>query len=185
MKRSVPALPALALALSLALAGCGTSQGPRGDYGGGGTITPSTSSPGATSPGSGEAQGTTGADVAKFGEPWAYEDGLTVTVTAPEEFEPTGEGAGSPLSAVRMEVTVENGTGKEFDPTLIAVGATSAEAAAEPITDSTQGLTGSPESSLGSGERVTYSVGFRVKDPKDVLVQVTPGLEQKPAKFTG
>ncbi len=183
MERTVTTIAAAALAF--ALAGCGPSNGPRGDYGGGESITPSTSSPGATSQGSGAAQGSAGTDVVPFGQAWTYEDGLKVAVTAPEEFEPTGEGAGSPLSAVRMEVTVENGTDEELDPALIAVGVTSAEAAAEPIVDSRKGLNGSPEDTVGPGERVSYPVGFLVKDPKDVLVEVTPGLEREASRFTG
>lgn len=178
MKRITTA--ATALALALVLSACGTSGAPSSD-----AETPagsaSTNAP-AESP---EAVSESESDVAPFGKTWTYDDGLKITVTAPKAFKPSPYVTDSKLPSVRMDVTVTNDTGEPFDPTLVLVTATSGEAEAEELFDSEKGLNGSPSTSIRPGKKVTFPVGFSVKDPKDVLVEVTPGLTHDPATFTG
>jgi hypothetical protein len=113
-----------------------------------------------------------------------YADGLKITVAAPTEFQPSAGAAEPGQVAVRLSVTVDNGTSQPIDPSLITVGATSATAPAAPIVDPTNTINGAPDAALGLGQKVTHLVAFSVKDPEDVQVQVTPGLDREVSEFT-
>lgn len=108
-----------------------------------------------------------------FGDTYTYDDGLAVTISQPEEFTPDewavfGEGFDH---HVRMDVTVENGTGEDYDPDLSHISASSAGQEAEAVFDDANDLSGPPATVLLDGQSSTYAVGFSVNDPGDLTVE--------------
>lgn len=117
--------------------------------------------------------------VATWGETYAYVDGLEVKLSKPEKFEASEWAAvvtedGQDL---RWTVTVTNGTGEKYDPSMFSLTASSGEEEAEEIFDSESGLEGSPMTSVRDGKSIKFDVGFRVADPKDVTLEVSPGFD--------
>lgn len=113
----------------------------------------------------------------KFGTTVAFDDGLEVTVSEPVKFKPSeyaagADGEGTPL---KFQITVKNGTDKNFDPGLIFASVMSGDAEAESIFDSGDSLSETPSTKIRPGKSVTWSVGFMVLDPKDVTMEVEPG----------
>lgn len=122
--------------------------------------------------------------IAKFGEDWEYEDGMTVKVTAPTAFTPSTYAAGGEghQSHIKTSVTITNGTSASFDPTLAMDTVTSGGAEGDPVFD--DGLEGSPMATLLPGRSITYDVGYGVNDPSDVTIEVSPDWDHEPAIFT-
>lgn len=108
-----------------------------------------------------------------FGDTWTYDDGLAVTIGAPEEFNPGEFASGGEAFEhhVRFDVTVENGTGADFDPNLISITAHSSGAEGEAVFDSDSNLDGPPMTTLMDGQDVTFPFGFGVNDPADISVE--------------
>lgn len=115
---------------------------------------------------------------APFGETVVYEDGLEVSISAPEPFTPSEAAAGGENhpSHVRFDVTVTNGTDAPYEPVLIYLSASSAGAEGDQIFDFANGLEGGPTTTVLPGESVTFPAAFGVNDPADVLVQLAPGM---------
>jgi hypothetical protein len=113
--------------------------------------------------------------VAVFGETYTYDDGLAVTVSAPEEFTPSewsigADGDGTP---VKFDITIENGSGETFDPTLVYATVASDGVESEGIYDDEIGS--SPSTSVRPGKSVTYTVGYMVADPSDIQMDYSAG----------
>ena len=123
--------------------------------------------------------------VSHFGSSgYTWEDGLLVTVSAPVEFTPSESAAGGKgLAAVKFTVTITNNTSKSYDPAMFTTSAQSGTQEADSIYDIDNNLGGSPHTALLPGRTVTFDVGFGVSDPKDVVLQVTPGFDYTPAMF--
>ena len=111
-------------------------------------------------------------NIAPFGETLKRGDGLEVTVTPPESFEPGRYSAGGEKSPehVRLEITLKNGTDEPFDPSMLYATVTSGGAEGEEVFD--DGLEGAPMTTVLPGKSVTYPVGFGVKDSSDVLMEI-------------
>ena len=123
-------------------------------------------------------------DTALFGETWEYTDGLAVTVSAPQEFEPSAT-AFAPEGAqayVLFDVTIVNGTEEAFEPLMIT-SLQSGDAEAEQVFDMENGLNGPPTANLLPGRELTFRVGFGVADPNDLVLQVSPNLQYEEAIF--
>lgn len=109
-----------------------------------------------------------------FGETVEYKDGVKLTVSEPEEFEP-GEwaiGADGEGTSLKFTVTLENGSDKNLEPGLINFTASSGGAEAEQIFDSEAGVEGGPSTSLLPGKSVSWTIGFQVADPDDIVMDV-------------
>lgn len=123
---------------------------------------------------------------AKFGETWAFEDGLQVTVSKPETFKPDewsmgGEGYDH---AVRFTVTIVNKTGENFDPTMFHATVQSGDREGDQIFDSANGLEGAPSTVILDGRETTFDIGFGVDDPKDIVMELTVSWDHDEAIFT-
>ncbi|PRZ05210.1 hypothetical protein BCE75_108192 [Isoptericola sp. CG 20/1183] len=123
---------------------------------------------------SGEA--TNAGGVVGFAETYTYADGLAISVSAPEEFTPGEyavgvEGEGTP---VVFEVTIENGTGAVFDPSLMYPVVASAGTESEAVYD--DGIDMLPSSKVQPDKSLTYTVAYMVADPSDVQVDLEPGF---------
>src|SRR5690625_3882480 len=121
-----------------------------------------------------------------FGSTWAWVDGLEVSVTKPTPFTPStwASGGESYDSHVKFDVTITNGTGQAFDPSMALVYASGAGVEGEEVFDSEGGLDGSPMTRVLPGQSVTWTVGFGIGGSNDLVIQVEPDFEHEAAIFT-
>lgn len=121
----------------------------------------------------------------KFGTRFTYEDGLVVSVARPVIFHPSEYAAKEKAHAyVVLKVTVINGTGKRYDPSVFNTSVQSSNVEGSSVYDSENGLEGAPSTSVLPGRETTFKVAFGVADPKDLVVEVTPGFEYEASIFT-
>lgn len=122
---------------------------------------------------------------AKFGQTYTYTDGLAVTVSAPKPYKPSQYAAcDKAKSYIAFTITLKNGTGKVFDPSLFHETVQSGQTEGDSCFDSQQGLGGGPDTKLLAGRTVTWKVGFGIADPKDIVMEVTPSFDYDSAIFT-
>lgn len=138
---------------------------------------PSTSSPMATS--------TPGNGTAAFGRAYTWDDGLSVTIAAPQPYTPSQSAAGvvAGQTAVALQITVVNGTSAPFDPVLFTVSAQSGNTEASKIYDSAKNIGGGPSTKVLAGRETTYKVAFSVADPKDLIVEFSPDFTHRSVLF--
>lgn len=120
-----------------------------------------------------------------FGETYTYEDGLSVTIGAPSEFQP-GEWAAMMQewpAYVQFDVTVVNGTSENFDPNMIHMTMQSGNVEGEQVFDGENGFNGPPTTTLLTGREAVFKVGFGVNDPADLVLEVSPDLGIEWAPF--
>lgn len=131
-----------------------------------------------------EPEGDTSEGQASFGDTWTWEDGLEITVSEPEAFKPGEYSAGGEGydSHVKFDVTIENKSGEPFDASLVYLTMQSGTSEGEEVFD--DGLEGSPSTTLLDGRKVTFTSGFGVEDPSDLVLEVTPDFEYDAALFT-
>lgn len=116
----------------------------------------------------------------KFGETFTYEDGLSVTVSAPEPYTPSDTAAtGGEPSFVKFQVTVVNGTSENYDPSLFYVTMQSGNAEAGEVYDSANNLNGSPTTPILPGREGTWAIAFGVTDPNDLVMQVRADMFER------
>lgn len=174
---------AIAALVVLPLAGCGATTGVAGS---------STADAGATSAPKAEnadAEATTdGSDgTVKFGKTFTWDDGLAVTVTAPKKFKPSEYAAMDPGKGtpVLMQVTIKNGSKKPFDAGVFTSTVQSNEEEASTIFDSSQKIEGAPSTKLLAGKTVKFKIAYKVLNPKDIVMEVSPDfLEHDAVIFT-
>lgn len=112
----------------------------------------------------------------KFGDSASYDNGLSITVTEPQPFEPSRYAvSGKGRDHIRMTVTVVNKTGKPYDVALDYITMQSGNQEAEQIFDSAKGLEGTPTTKVLDGREAKYDVGFTVKNPADLVLEYQPG----------
>lgn len=121
--------------------------------------------------------------VGTFGEVASW-DGVDVTISEPEPFEPSEWAAGAEMypNSISVEVTLTNTGNRPLDPSMSYITASSGGAEASEIYDDNVG--GSPMTSILAGKSVTYTVAFNVSDPADVVVEFTPDFEYESVLFT-
>jgi len=125
-------------------------------------------------------------DTAKFGQSFTWEDGVTVTVSAPKVFKPTDIAAGTEgyKHFVMFTVVLVNKTGQPIDPSQIYYTAQSADNEASAIFDTDLGLEGAPETTLLNGRQTKFKIGFGVLNTKDVVLELTPGPQYNSVIWT-
>ncbi len=108
-----------------------------------------------------------------FGDTYTYDDGLSVTISQPEEFTPSETAFGGEEfdTHLQFEVTIENETGEDYNPDLSHISASSGGQEGDAVFDSSQGLDSPPSTTLLDGQSTSYSVGFGVNDAEDVTVE--------------
>ncbi|QGQ18087.1 hypothetical protein GC089_00900 [Cellulomonas sp. JZ18] len=122
-----------------------------------------------------------------FGEPYAYPDGLSVTVDAPRPFEPS-ESADATENGehVRVTVTVTNGTAAPYEPLFFRASASSGGIRATTVIDSAADLVGGPPlEPVPAGGTVSFDLGFTVSDPDAMVVELTAGGVGRPDVTVG
>jgi hypothetical protein len=179
-------LAALTLAATVALAGCAstikTTNKPSVAAPSQGVNHPSDT---ATSDTPTPTPSPTQAGPKKFGQRYTYDNGLVVTVAAPVAFTPGEYASKDPAAAyVILQFTVINGTGKNYDPSVFQATVQSANVEASTVYDTEANLGGSPQTMILPRRESTFKMAFGVRNPKDLVVQVTPSFDYDPAIFT-
>ena len=135
--------------------------------------------------GGGPAASTTEVVPALYDQTVTYDDGLQISVSAPESFSPSPQasGAGQPAN-IAVTVTVYNGSATDFVPGTVT-SVVSAGASGNPIVDPSNGMTGlPPAATVAPGATVSYVEAYSVADADDVVYVVTPAAAYLPARFT-
>ena len=127
-----------------------------------------------------------GDDPLAFGDTAEWDDGITITVSEPEDFTPSEfatdtEGG----DAVVFEITINNGTEENFDPSSVYPELQSGSSESSEIYDYDQ-LGERPSTTLLPGREVAWKVAFEVDDPDDLVMALQPsfGFEYAEAIFT-
>jgi hypothetical protein len=123
--------------------------------------------------------------VLSFGESITYEDGVTLTVSAPTPYTPSeyAAGAENATAAVAFDVTIVNGTQSNFDPSLFSTTLQSANVEGSEIYDSENGLEGSPSTTLLPGREAKFRIAYGVTNPADLVLEVSPSFEHDNAIY--
>jgi len=125
------------------------------------------------------------AENAAFGEVFTYDDGISVSVAAPEPFTPGEYASGADQAAtVVFSVTVQNDSTANFDPALVFTSVSSGGTEADAVYDVEQGVQGSPSTTVPAGQSVTWQEAFSVADPAQVVFEIAPGFDYDDAVFT-
>ena len=134
---------------------------------------------------SSSSSGTSSTGTQTFGTTWEWPDGLKVTVSQPSSFNPSSYAAGIEgfTKFVQFDVTVENGTQKKYEPSAMYLSVQSGGGEAEQVFDTNHGMNGTPSTVLLPGRSVSFKVAFGVKDPADLVMEVTPTFDYDPAIF--
>ncbi|MCI1748852.1 MAG: hypothetical protein LKI24_12670 [Acidipropionibacterium sp.] len=166
--------------VSLLFVGCGVSASQTDDAGHGSNTPSASATPTAgessDAGGAQSAQETATDTVAKFGSAYVYQDGLSVTVSAPKAFEPSEYAAGTDnfKHFVSFEVRIVNKTGKPWDPSLFSATVQSDNEEGEEVFD--DGLEGAPQTKLLNGRETKFAVAYGVANPKDIVMEVNPDM---------
>lgn len=159
-RRTVTAVTAAALTVLIAAAGCSASA---------------------------SAENNENADVvtykgaqATFGESYTYADGLVVEVKKPSKFVPSEQAEGLEGvegEAVKVRISIINGTDLEYVPNTLGVTLVSGGVEATQIIDpaSRVELTG-PNRPVNSAGVVVFDLAFVVQDTEDLTLTLTPAL---------
>jgi hypothetical protein len=134
----------------------------------------------------GAAGGAVSGDAA-FGDALEYDDGLVVTVGAPQDYTPSDTAyvdGPVPAAYVAFDVTIVTGTGQDFEPIGFLLTLQSGSTEESQVFDSVQGLDGTPYTTLLPGREVSFRVGFGASVPDDLVLEVTPGFDYEPVVYT-
>jgi hypothetical protein len=126
-----------------------------------------------------------------FGQTVTFDNGNSLTVTAPEEFalrevgKMVNEPTGTPM---KVQITFVNGTNEAIDP-LIAFHITAASDGADaPKLFDSETLGDDPNAKILPGKSVTWTNGFDAQNPADMQVDITfsnlDTWDQQEATFT-
>lgn len=169
----------LITAASLALVGCGASAEPATSAPAGDnrpTATETSSSPTPTvAPDPG---------YQAFGTTYTYTDGLSVTVSAPQPYQPSPYAAGVDgfSQFVVFDITVVNQTGTNWDPVLFGASVQSGNQEASQVFDSGN-LPANPSTVVLSGREAVFKMAFGVMDPNDLVMEVRPDFTHDDAIY--
>lgn len=112
-------------------------------------------------------------DTVKFGETATNEAGFSVTMSEPEEFEPSDHALydmeGTPL---KVHVTFDNGTKEEVNSILVAMTVQSGGEEGEEIYDTENKLGEIHNEHIEPGTSYEFDFGFTVPDPDDITIEI-------------
>lgn len=123
----------------------------------------------------------------RYGKTLKYPDGMKLTVSKPEQFDPPASAYADESMPyyVRFTVTITNDSSERFDPVLTSVTVASGQTEGSPIYDVSNGLSVTPTTSIPPGEVRSWVVAFGVTDVDDITAQVALNdLVHDPAMFT-
>ncbi|MCP2305141.1 hypothetical protein [Actinokineospora globicatena] len=107
----------------------------------------------------------------RSGEPTALGMGLTITVSAPKSFVPTGAAFPAVRRAVGFEMTVRNEGSSPYSPTLLSLSALANGSASRQVIDSAQGYSGAVGTeAVPPGRSTRFLVAFELPPEKVAVV---------------
>lgn len=113
-----------------------------------------------------------------FGQAYKFEDGLQVTISKPAAYKPSRWAAAKKSKYyLVMTVTVVNGTSTKYEPAMFSASAQSGDEEADQVFDTAKNVGGSPSTKLLKGRQAKWKIAFAVKNPKDLVLEVTPGFD--------
>ena len=168
--------------VALLFTGCGVSASETGDAGEGSNVPAAAESSAADDQAAEPAADESSADqdaAAKFGSAYTYQDGLSVTVSAPKAFTPSESAAvtGNSDSFVKLEVRIVNKTGKTVDPSMFTASVQSNNEEGEEVFDSEGGLEGAPSTKLLNGRESKFTIGY------GIVMEVNPDFDHEAVMF--
>lgn len=113
---------------------------------------------------------------ARFGRTYRYPDGIEVTVSKPRAFNPSAFVAAQSGDAVRVEITIKNGSKRVFETVAAHATAMVGDTAAETVFDVEKNVEGPPNVKLRPGKSVRFTSGFEGPADAEWQVQFTPGV---------
>src|ERR1700754_1367136 len=124
---------------------------------------------------------------ARLGQAVTFDDGTKVLVATPVTFKPSTYAAGHIRDrAIKVDITVTNGTDKPIDAALITINGRHGGQQATQIFDSPRGVGIQPPGTLLPGKSTTFPAAFSIgQDPAEVQIEVRPVIMGAPAIFTG
>jgi len=122
----------------------------------------------------------------KLGSTHKWQNGVSVAVGKPTEFEPSSSAIGTDPGKkyVLITFTVVNGSDKEYDPTDFQASVQSGNTEAAHVYDPAKGVSGAPSTQIPTRGETKLSLAFAVPDPADLTVLVAPGLDYESVPFT-
>lgn len=122
----------------------------------------------------------------KLGSTHKWQNGVSVAVGKPTEFEPSSSAVGTDPGKkyVLITFTVVNGSDKEYDPADFQASVQSGDTEAEHVYDPAKGVSGAPSTQIPTRGETKLSLAFAVPDPADLTVLVAPGLDYESVPFT-
>lgn len=124
-----------------------------------------------------------------FGRPYAYPDGLSVTVSRPKAFTPSSTATPRVDHAVSFEITVLNGSDRPYQLSAITLSAAVNGEPSQELIDSAQGYTGLADANtdVPPSRKLTLLLAFGSADaPSTASLSVKPQPEaDEAAEFTG
>jgi hypothetical protein len=118
----------------------------------------------------------------KFGEPFTWEDGLSMTVSKPKKYNPDSDMGYD--YGIKLTVTIVNKTGKRFDPSMFTASMQKGNEEAEEIFDSANGVEGAPSTKLLNGREAKFVIAFEAKTSDDLVLEVAPSFEHESVIYT-
>ena len=120
-----------------------------------------------------------------FGETVSYPDGLSISVSTPVAYEPSGTAMGmvEGQSYVVFEFVITNNTDENFEPTLVMATASSGGVEAESIFDSEKQIGFPPTTTVIPGATIKWQQAWSVTDPNNITMEVPVDLFNDPALF--
>lgn len=120
-----------------------------------------------------------------FGETNTYSDGLSISVSAPADYQPSdvSSGAVDGQASVVFEFVLTNGSTENFDPTLVIATASSAGTEASGIFDVGNDIGFPPSTVVLPGATIKWQQAFSVANPADITMEVTVGFTHDPTIF--
>lgn len=123
-----------------------------------------------------------------FGEVFTWEDGVSMSVSAPTPFTPTEYAAGAVPGNTNLvfSVNVTNGSDTTYSPSIWeTVSSGGAEASMISDIDNPIGeISWGPTTAMLPGDTVTWLVAYSVADPAAILFETSPGFAYEYALFT-
>jgi len=122
----------------------------------------------------------------KLGSTHKWQNGVSVAVGKPTEFEPSSSAVGTDPGKmyVLITFTVVNGSDKEYDPADFQASVQSGDTEAAHVYDPAKGVSGAPSTQIPTRGETKLSLAFAVPDPADLTVLVAPGLDYESVPFT-
>lgn len=185
----------IALAAVATLAGCGGTTGASNDNPPAGTNTPSATptvtvtetQPVVEEPTVTETETPVEDETVLFGRGYTWENNVTAIVSSPRTVKnssDSGIGGEKFKYAVAFTIVIVNKSGKAFDPSSASATVQSNDVEGDQIFDSAAGYMGSPDTKVLNGRQTKYTIAFGVANPKDVVLELTPGFEYNSAIWT-